>query len=343
MKFKALVFDALSLAYFAALALSSALHPTARAFQHFFQSPVRGFGLVAGLLALGAAAAYPFRRFNVRTLGSSIFSGPVRDATPPPPWYRNLAVIQFLLLFGLTCYVGAVMTQLSLGEMLDADGLAGARRLGLALATPNWAVLPDAILATLQTIYMAFLATVFAIPISFLLSFAAAKNVASRSRLGLVVYGVLRMILNVTRSVEAIVWAIIFGVWVGIGPFAGMLALFVHSIASLTKQYSEIIECVSHGPVEGIQSTGASLVQELWFGIVPQIILPYTSFTIYRWDINVRMATIVGLVGGGGIGTLLNEYQGEALWHEVGCIIVVIAVVVWLMDSASAYLREAIK
>ena len=129
----------------------------------------------------------------------------------------------------------------------------------------------------------------------------------------------------------------------GIGPFAGMLALMIHSIASLAKQYSEMVETVDEGPIEGIESAGASKLQTIWFAIVPQVILPYISFTVYRWDINVRMATIIGLVGGGGIGTMLIQYQGQAMWPEVGTIIVVIAIVVWLMDQASAYIREALK
>ena len=138
-------------------------------------------------------------------------------------------------------------------------------------------------------------------------------------------------------------WAIIFSVWVGIGASAGMLALMIHSIASLAKQYSEIVETVSDGPIEGIQATGASQLQTIWYAIVPQVILPYISFTVYRWDINVRMATIVGFVGGGGIGKLLIAYQGQAMWEEVGCIFFVIAVVVWLLDQGSAYIREALK
>jgi phosphonate transport system permease protein len=153
----------------------------------------------------------------------------------------------------------------------------------------------------------------------------------------------IRTLLNVTRSIEALVWAIIFSVWVGIGPFAGMLALMIHSIASLTKQYSEAVETVSEGPIEGVQSCGASKLQTIWFAIVPQVVLPYISFTVYRWDINVRMATIIGLVGGGGIGTMLIKYQGQAMWPEVGTIIVVIAVVVWILDQGSAYIREALK
>ncbi len=98
-----------------------------------------------------------------------------------------------------------------------------------------------------------------------------------------------------------------------------MLALFIHSIASLSKQVSEIIEGVEDGPIE---ATGANRIQTIWFAIVPQVILLFLSFAIYCWDINVRMATIIGFVG---------------------CIIVVIAFVVWLMDAFSAYVRQAVK
>jgi phosphonate transport system permease protein len=159
----------------------------------------------------------------------------------------------------------------------------------------------------------------------------------------LIIYSSLRLLLNISRSIEPLVWAIIFSVWVGIGPFAGMLALWLHSIASLTKQYSEQIESIDNGPMDAIKSTGAHPIQVVWFGVVPQILLPYLSFTIYRWDINVRMATVIGLVGGGGIGNLLMQYQGQARWNEVGTLIVLIALVVWIMDWASSRIRLALK
>jgi phosphonate transport system permease protein len=104
-----------------------------------------------------------------------------------------------------------------------------------------------------------------------------------------------------------------------------------------------MIEAVDDGPIEGIMATGANPIQVIWFAIVPQVVLPYISFTIYRWDINVRMATVIGLVGGGGIGTLLIQYQGQAMWSEVGCLAMLIVIVVWSMDTSSAYIREALK
>ncbi len=267
----------------------------------------------------------------LQTMASSTGKGSIQ-------WWRWQLVVLLLTTF----LVGLHMTQFSLSELLDEEGFNGAIRLFKGLLSPNLTLLPLATIKILETIFIAFIATAIAIPPSFVLGFLCAKNVV-KHRFGFLNYTVLRTLLNVIRSIEPLIWAIIFSVWVGIGPFAGMLALMIHSVASLTKQYSEMVESISNGPIEGIQSTGANALQIVWFGMVPQVTLPFIAFTIYRWDINVRMATIIGLVGGGGIGTLLIKYQGQAMWPEVGCIILVIAIVVWLMDLASAYLREAIK
>lgn len=193
--------------------------------------------------------------------------------------------------------------------------------------------------ALMETIYLALLATMFAIPFAFVLSFFAAKNLMFGSFGGKVVYLLIRTVSTVFRSIEAIVWAIIFCVWVGIGPFAGMLALWIHSIASLIKLYSEQIENIDPGPVEAIKATGASTLQVWRYAVAPQILAPYLAFTIYRWDINVRMATIVGFVGGGGIGLALYQQQQMLAWRNVGLIMWLIALVVWVMDMFSGYIR----
>ncbi|MDP2173873.1 MAG: phosphonate ABC transporter, permease protein PhnE [Candidatus Cloacimonadaceae bacterium] len=205
---------------------------------------------------------------------------------------------------------------------------------------PNPAELVPMLDALVETIFLALLATVFAIPFAFLLSFFAAKNLMFGSLGGKAVYMFIRTLSTIFRSIEAIVWAIIFCVWVGIGPFAGMLALWIHSIASLIKLYSEQIENIDPGPVEAIKATGASTLQVWRYAVAPQILAPYLAFTIYRWDINVRMATIVGFVGGGGIGLALYQQQQMLAWRNVGLIMWLIALVVWVMDMFSAYIRE---
>ncbi len=281
---------------------------------------------------------------QIQTLGGKLFfSESKKQNIETQSWYKSFWGIQLALVFIATLITGYIVTDIDLREVLSADGFAGAKRIFAALASPNFGIFKEGLLAIFETIYIAFMATVIAIPFAFLLSFLCAKNIMGSSKVGFGIYVLLRTYLNVTRSIEPLIWAIIFSVWVGIGPFAGMLALMLHSISSLAKQYSEIIECISEGPIEGIKATGANSLQVIWFAVVPQIILPYISFTIYRWDINVRMATIIGLVGGGGIGTMLIMYQGQAMWNEVGTLALLIVAAVWLMDTASAYIREAIK
>ncbi len=206
--------------------------------------------------------------------------------------------------------------------------------------SPKTADLVPMLYALVETIYLALMATVLAIPFAFFISFFAAKNLMSGSWLSKLVYILIRTVATVFRSIEAIVWAIIFCVWVGIGPFAGMLALWIHSIASLIKLYSEQIENIDHGAVEAIKATGAHTLQVWRYAVVPQILAPFLAFTIYRWDINIRMATIVGFVGGGGIGLALYQQQQMLAWRSVGLIMWLIALVVWVMDMISGYIRN---
>lgn len=255
---------------------------------------------------------------------------------------RPFAYLGYLLII-LTFLTGFYVSQVSLKEFFSTSGLEGAQRIFTALLHPNWSIFEEGMFAAIETIYMAFIATATAIPVAFILGFFAARNLMSGNKFAFFCYSALRAVLNISRSIEPLVWAIIFSVWVGIGPFSGMLALCLHSIASLTKQYSEQIESVDDGPIEAITATGAHPIQIVWFGVVPQIVLPYLSYTIYRWDINVRMATIIGLVGGGGIGNLLMQYQGQARWNEVGLLVILIAAIVWAMDWASSVIRESLK
>jgi phosphonate ABC transporter permease subunit PhnE len=157
---------------------------------------------------------------------------------------------------------------------------------------------------------------------------------------GLIFYSITRTILNGTRSVEPLVMAIVAVIWVGIGPFAGSLALALHTVAALAKLYSEQVESISAGPIEAVQATGANQLQTIVYAVVPQIIPPYISFTMYRWDINVRMSTIIGFVGGGGIGFLLSQNINLLDYRAASAQMLAIAVVVASMDYISSVIRE---
>ena len=158
--------------------------------------------------------------------------------------------------------------------------------------------------------------------------------------LGITLYFITRTILNGTRSVEPLVMVIVFAVWVGIGPFAGAMALALHTVAALAKLYSEQVESILPGPLEAVTATGANRLQTIAYAVVPQIVPPYISFTMYRWDINVRMSTIIGFAGGGGIGFLLQQNINLLDYRAASAQMLAIAIVVASMDYISSTLRE---
>lgn len=194
----------------------------------------------------------------------------------------------------------------------------------------------------LETIFIALMATSFAIVISLPISFLAARNLMPRNFIGTTIYTLARTVLNVSRSIEALILAVIFAATVGLGPFAGVLSLTVYAIASLGKFYSEAIEAIDPGPLEAITATGANRLQVITYAVIPQFIPQFIGFTLYMWDRSVRASTIVGFVGGGGIGFLLVQYINLLQFHQAGTAIWAIAVVVIIMDWASARIRARV-
>ncbi|MEO5952098.1 MAG: phosphonate ABC transporter, permease protein PhnE, partial [Chloroflexia bacterium] len=194
----------------------------------------------------------------------------------------------------------------------------------------------------IETIFLALMATTFAIFVSLPLSFIAARNLMPRTVLGTTVYTLARTFLNILRSIESLILATIFAATVGLGPFAGVLALMVYSIASLGKFYSEAIEAIDPGPLEAITATGANRFQVIIYAVIPQFIPQFIAFTLYMWDRNVRASTIIGFVGGGGIGFLLIQYINLLDFHKAATAIWAIAIVVIIMDWVSARVRAKV-
>jgi phosphonate transport system permease protein len=193
-----------------------------------------------------------------------------------------------------------------------------------------------------ETVFLALMATTLAITVAIPVSFLAARNMMGGNPMTLGVYYAVRSALNILRAIEPLIMAIIFVVWVGLGPFAGVLALTIHSIAALGKLYSEAVESIDPRPIEAVLATGANRWQMIAYAVIPQIVPPYLAFTIYRWDINVRMSTIIGFVGGGGIGFLLQQWIRLLMYKEAGAAVWAIAIVVAIMDYVSARVREEI-
>lgn len=191
----------------------------------------------------------------------------------------------------------------------------------------------------IETLFLALMATTFgtlgAIPVSFL----AARNLMGGNPITLAIYTLTRTILNIVRSIEPLIIAIVFVVIVGLGPFAGVIAMTMHTIAALGKLYSEVIEGIDPGPLEAIWATGGNWVQMVRYAVIPQIVPAFASFTLFRWDINVRTSTIIGFVGGGGIGFYLYQWIIKGDFRAVSSSFIAIAIIVIILDFVSARIR----
>ncbi len=149
-----------------------------------------------------------------------------------------------------------------------------------------------------------------------------------------------RRLMDAFRAINEIVFALMFVVAVGLGPFAGVMALFVHNTGVVAKLFSEAIEAIDPRPVEGIRATGAHRLHEVIFGVVPQVIPLWSSFTLYRFETNVRSATVLGIIGAGGIGHSLFENIRSFQYAETATIIIIVVVSVMMIDLISARLRK---
>jgi phosphonate transport system permease protein len=214
----------------------------------------------------------------------------------------------------------------------------------LTINAPGAARISDTFLNSLsrigETILLALMGTVFGVLFSVPLSFLAARNLMGGSALGRGIYWVVRLLFTITRSIEVLILGVIMVVIVGIGSYAGVLAIVVHSVGSLGKLYSEAIEGIDPGPMEAITATGADRLSTVLYGVVPQVVPTFLSVTIYWWDHNVRMSTVLGLVGGGGIGFLLIQYMNLLQFNQAATVLWMIVIVVTALDWASAAIRS---
>lgn len=188
----------------------------------------------------------------------------------------------------------------------------------------------------LNTLLMAFLATMMGTLIGGVLSFFAARNLVKHYA----TYWVTRRILEIARTVPDIVWALIFVLTFGVGPMAGVLAILFHTIGAQGKLFAEVNENISQHPIEGVRAAGGNWVQEIRFGVLPQVMPNFVSYTFWRIELNVRSATIVGFVGAGGIGHDLFIAIQLLEFPDVGAILLIVVTTIMLIDMASEKLRH---
>jgi len=204
---------------------------------------------------------------------------------------------------------------------------------------PDWGYLPNAVGPLAETIQIAVVGTIGAVMMAAPVAYIAAENTTPNRA----TYALGKVIVTVSRSVHTIVWALLFVVMFGPGALAGTVATAVRSIGFLAKLLGEEIEEIDFGQVEGVRATGASPAQLLIYGIVPQIKPALVGVSVYRWDINVRAATILGFVGAGGIGVQLFEAIDSFAWRTVSALLVAILGVVLVSEGVSAYARRKVR
>jgi phosphonate transport system permease protein len=259
----------------------------------------------------------------------------------PNPFYtspRNWLCIILGVLAFVYCWQ---LSDINLAKMLEPGPNFASLVRGFLSFNLDREVIDEVTREMMLTIFQALLATTLGAFVAIPFSFLAARNLTGRSRLSIWIYYLTRTMFNILRSIEAILYVAIFFYWVSFGNFAGMLALAVTTFALIGKLFSEAIENIDPGPLEAIMATGATRLQAIVYGILPQIIPPFISYAIYQWDINIRMATIVGFAGGGGIGFLLyTKYFPFMSYRSAGTAVALIVIVVAIMDFASAKIRE---
>ena len=192
----------------------------------------------------------------------------------------------------------------------------------------------------IETIFLGIMATAFSMIIALPLSFLGARNIMTGNPITAAIYAVVRVLFTVMRSIDVLIVVIVLLAIFGPGNAAGVFGLAFHNIGVMGKLYSEAIESIDAGPLEAITATGGNRVQVIWAAVLPQITNPFISFTIYRLDTNVRLAPILGLVGGGGIGLDLFQAIQISQYGAAGLIIFMIVVTVAAMDFISAQVRK---
>ncbi|MBA4223018.1 MAG: phosphonate ABC transporter, permease protein PhnE [Methylobacterium sp.] len=192
--------------------------------------------------------------------------------------------------------------------------------------------------ALFETIAIAFLGTILAAILAFPLGFLAAKNVVANR----VVHFLARRSMDTVRGVDALIWALIWVNVVGLGPFAGMLAIMTSDLGAFGKLFSEAIESADRKPVEGVASVGGGKLHEIRFGLIPQVLPVIASQVLYYIESNTRSSTIIGIVGAGGIGLYLAETIRTLEWQQVSFLILLVLAAVTAIDFLSNKLRFAI-
>jgi phosphonate transport system permease protein len=250
---------------------------------------------------------------------------------------RNLALgVVFLALVALTYN----KTEFSLGDLFK--GAHNMTRILSGFLHPDLTLMPLIFQFVLQTLAIAVLGTTIGGLTAIPLSFVAARNLMRRSLLGTLAYFAVRTFMSVVRAVPTLFWGLLFVTAIGIGPFPGVMAVSVFSLGLMSKLFSEAIEAIDWGQVEALSATGASAVQVVVNGVLPQVVPYMIAHLLYTFEVNVHSATILGIVGAGGIGLLFFQYIEQFEYPQEASVLLVVVAMTLVIDYSSAAIRKRI-
>jgi len=260
--------------------------------------------------------------------GASVPQPPSKSATS---WLLDLVVwggIAAVLVYSIGAVDLANLSQL----VTNSDQI---QNFGRELLQPNFADWRLFVAKMWETIQIALWGTFLAVFLGVPLGLAAARNIAP-----IWVVTPVRWVMNLLRSVPDLVMGLLFVVAVGLGPLAGVLAITLNTAGVLAKLFSEAVESIDKGPVEGVRATGASKLHEIVWGVIPQVAPLWTSFALYRFESNSRSATVLGLIGAGGIGQVLFDRMNAFNFNAVSAIVIVVVIAVTMIDMLSQAMRK---
>ncbi len=259
----------------------------------------------------------------------------------PEVWRRfspRETIVRYLWYAGIVFVAVWSVRQLEIPWFYFLDAHVQVADLAVRMFPPDWEFFGEVAGPLIETIHIATLGTGITFLIAFPTAFLAARNTTPNA----ITWFIGRFILVASRSINTVVWGLLFVAIFGPGPMAGIWAVTARSIGFMGKLIAEAIEEIDQGTVEAIEATGASRLQVLWIGVLPQVMPVIYGTTIYRWDINIRESTVLGFVGAGGIGILLYSSINLFAWQQVSVILGSILAVVIVSEFVSAAVRQRI-
>ncbi|KUP05398.1 alkylphosphonate ABC transporter permease [Bacillus coahuilensis m2-6] len=262
-----------------------------------------------------------------------------KSTLTPPPVLPLKAKARMTLIFFIVLgfyFFSSYKTEASIGEFIDGFGNMG--ELIQKFFPPNLGLFQAIWPALAETIQMAVIATTISAILCIPLSLLAANNVTTNKY----VYQFVRLMLNILRTIPDLVLAVLFVAIFGIGALPGIIALIIFSLGILAKLISETIEAIDMNPLQAMQASGANTIQTISFSVVPQVLPQFTSFVLYVFEINIRASVVLGLVGAGGIGQILDQQIKFYKYPNAMGIIIIIFALVVIIEYISSKIREAI-